>query len=539
MNILWIGEDPESISSSSLIGWPFCKKMARQGYNITYFVVGVFTHPYKRNGVNIIHPIVQDEEAHYGLGSVQNMFNIIYKRVLPDVVIICLNNIKTNEILHQLKKIEYRNIVICTLTNEQPGVNYGDVKIINFEHFSNKKSIEKLISLLEASNQPSTVQIPCENGVNFKGNIWGNGSMSMTMRILAIALDSIGIDVSLENTVIKQHEKCHFIKDTAEISKLNGFIQKKIEPKKYIHIRYSGPQPSEKHLHEGLLDYTIGMKNVAYWSIDYSALGGAGCPSAKLLNELPEQVWVPSLHSKEALVNSGVLERKIKIVPNGYSDNIFKEANNCEITKKKKFTFLHVSNFKFYIRKGIDVLLASYIMTFDKSDDVQLIIHSQNDANISEIYKLINTYKKRYEHNPEIIVKIRPLSHLELANEYHSCDSFVFPSRGESFGLPPLEAMGCRKPIIVTSWGGMLDFCNADNAYLIDYDLVPVDPGECQGWGGGYRANPRIDCLAYLMHHVYLKPADRDKKASFACRDAKNWTWIKAATKAKSILQKL
>lgn len=222
-----------------------------------------------------------------------------------------------------------------------------------------------------------------------------------------------------------------------------------------------------------------------------------------------------------ALLNSGVLEERIRIVPNGYLDNVFIPANTNR-TDKKKFVFLHVSNFKFYVRKGIDVLLQSYIKAFDKKDDVELRIHSQNDMNMAKIHELISKFQGIYKHSPDIVIKNYPLSHKELSAIYNDCDCFVFPSRGESFGLPPLEAMACNKPIIVTNWGGMLDFCNNENAYLIDYDLEPVKTWLYQGWGGGLQANPRVDSLVEQMLHVYNNQAEREKKQHVLAKMLRN-----------------
>ena len=412
----------------------------------------------------------------------------------------------------------------------------------NFENLDYLKNLFDENTIItqwcELLNMYQKKQLICDakNGINFKGNIWGNGSMSLTSRILALTLNSLGMDISLENTVLKTAEQCAFFNSIDEREELVKLENKKIDASQYIHIRYSGPQAGEGHLLEGLFDYTIGKRNIAYWSIDYSLLGGKGCPSPELLNTIPDLIWVPTMHIKAALVNSGVVEEKISIVPNGFWDNVFVPQNR---RKDRKFVFLHISNFKFYLRKGIDVLLEAYIKAFDKKDDVELRIHSQNAENISEIYNLIYEFQQKYKNSPVITITIEPLSHKEMCHIYNSCDCFVFPSRGESFGLPPLEAMACKKPVIVTNWGGMTDFCNARNAYLIDYDLVPVKTWLCQGWGGGLQANPKVNSLVKLMLQVYNSPEQRNMKALYAYLDARKWTWEKAACKAKKIIESM
>jgi glycosyltransferase involved in cell wall biosynthesis len=58
----------------------------------------------------------------------------------------------------------------------------------------------------------------------------------------------------------------------------------------------------------------------------------------------------------------------------------------------------------------------------------------------------------------------------EMAAFYNRCDIFVFASRSEGFGLPPLEAMACGCAVITTDCGGVRDFVRADGNAL----LVPV-----------------------------------------------------------------
>lgn len=54
---------------------------------------------------------------------------------------------------------------------------------------------------------------------------------------------------------------------------------------------------------------------------------------------------------------------------------------------------------------------------------------------------------------------------------YASCDVWLSSSRAEGFGLPALEAMACRCPLVSTRYGGPADFLRDDeNGYLVDVD---------------------------------------------------------------------
>ncbi len=69
--------------------------------------------------------------------------------------------------------------------------------------------------------------------------------------------------------------------------------------------------------------------------------------------------------------------------------------------------------------------------------------------------------------------------HVETSSEtgmsafYNRCDLFVFASRSEGFGLPPLEAMACGCAVVTTDCGGVRDYVEPGrNAWMVP----TVDP---------------------------------------------------------------
>jgi len=57
-----------------------------------------------------------------------------------------------------------------------------------------------------------------------------------------------------------------------------------------------------------------------------------------------------------------------------------------------------------------------------------------------------------------------------LRTLYQQARIFVYPSRYEGFGIPPLEAMACGAPVIATRTGAIPDY--AEGAALL------IDPGD-------------------------------------------------------------
>jgi glycosyltransferase involved in cell wall biosynthesis len=60
---------------------------------------------------------------------------------------------------------------------------------------------------------------------------------------------------------------------------------------------------------------------------------------------------------------------------------------------------------------------------------------------------------------------------------YTSCDAWLFASRCEGYGLPLLEAMACRTPIIATPTGAGPELCADGGGILIPHDDPPAMAG--------------------------------------------------------------
>ena len=65
------------------------------------------------------------------------------------------------------------------------------------------------------------------------------------------------------------------------------------------------------------------------------------------------------------------------------------------------------------------------------------------------------------------IVAVGYVTREKLRDLYRHAKVFVYPSRAEGFGIPPLEAMACGAPVIATRVGAIPDFAG-DAALLVD-----------------------------------------------------------------------
>jgi glycosyltransferase involved in cell wall biosynthesis len=93
---------------------------------------------------------------------------------------------------------------------------------------------------------------------------------------------------------------------------------------------------------------------------------------------------------------------------------------------------------------------------------------------------------------------------------------FVFPSRGEGFGLPPLEAMHLGTPAIVSTAGSLPEVCG---------DAAPaVGPEDAEG-------------LAALLARLLDSPGERRHWAQKGQRRAAEFTWKRAAERTLRVYE--
>jgi glycosyltransferase involved in cell wall biosynthesis len=129
---------------------------------------------------------------------------------------------------------------------------------------------------------------------------------------------------------------------------------------------------------------------------------------------------------------------------------------------------------------------------------------------------------------------------------YRSFDALVLPSKGEGVGIPYLEAMFCKVPVIGTSVTGQADFLNDNTAFVVVCnDRVPVDcPDQLKYCQMTYLNHlwylPSIPSLALRMRECKEDAHTRTIKVENAYDVMmQKYTLDKASKQMKSILDEI
>lgn len=326
--------------------------------------------------------------------------------------------------------------------------------------------------------------------IGWEGAFFSYHSLSIINREVVSRLLKRGYDIHPENTEAEQFaptsNSCQIIKRA-----MNSFSPS-VSNDYDVHIRLKWPPSFEKK----------GKKNILNQPWEFG-------PIPKLWVEglaNIDRVIAISNFVKYCFLISGY--NNVDVIPCGVDTEKFNpDAPPLELETNKRFKFLFVGGV--IARKGIDVLIKSYLATFTRKDDVCLVIKGMGSESFYKHMSVKNDILKLAEDKfmPEIIYLEDDIPDEKMPSLYTACNAFVYPFRGEGFGMPILEAIACGLPVIVTGYGPVLDYLPKHYEYFLKYKIkisnvnVMADGRELVGnW---FLAEPDFIDLRNKMKEVY------------------------------------
>lgn len=160
-------------------------------------------------------------------------------------------------------------------------------------------------------------------------------------------------------------------------------------------------------------------------------------------------------------------KEKIFVTPLA-AEEIYKPLgkSNCQNILRKKYNI--DKNFVLYVggfspRKNILGLIEAFsLLPTSLKDNIYLVITGNKGISYE---RYLNRARELNIEDKVIFTGFIPLEDLPIF--YNACETLVYPSFYEGFGLPPLEAMACGVPVIASNRTSLPEVCK-DSALLIN-----------------------------------------------------------------------
>ena len=163
-------------------------------------------------------------------------------------------------------------------------------------------------------------------------------------------------------------------------------------------------------------------------------------------------------------------------------------------------------------RKNLRLLIDAYQKLCTEHDfDLPLVLAGRKGWKIDKLLEGINEQVKRKIHFNGFV------DDDDLPSIYRKAKFFVFPSKYEGFGLPPLEAMACGVPVLSSDAASMPEILQDAACYFRSGDVENL----CEK----------------MLKMMAMSEETRTKMIERGLKQAKEFTWRKAAQSLTNVLQ--
>ncbi len=153
-------------------------------------------------------------------------------------------------------------------------------------------------------------------------------------------------------------------------------------------------------------------------------------------------------------------------------------------------------------RKNPHAVIEAFCRAFPRGNEqVTLLIKSSNGhRHAPQLMQLLAAASV----DRRIVVRDDMLERADLQALHRCVDVYVSLHRSEGFGLGIAEAMCMGKPVVATAYSGNMEFMTKSNSCLVNYQMIPVEPGDYPHAQGQQWADPdpihaahHFECLHY------------------------------------------
>jgi len=244
------------------------------------------------------------------------------------------------------------------------------------------------------------------------------------------------------------------------------------------------------------------------------------------LLQLPDRLMVPSEFTREIFRQNGVT-RPIDVIPHICAPPGPAPAPE-QLDRFRLDYQIPSDRFLFYTintwtpRKAVWHTLRAYLGAFTCHEPVALIVKTSERGprdyqadSLSATGLLVQEILAEYPEPAQVCCLNQELTHKQMQILHHIGDCYVSLTHSEGWGLGAFEAAALGKPVIMTNWGGHLEYLRPETSLLVDYRLVPVQDrlGRASYHPPQRWAQPDLRAAARWMRWVYEHPQQARQRA--------------------------
>ncbi len=232
-----------------------------------------------------------------------------------------------------------------------------------------------------------------------------------------------------------------------------------------------------------------------------------------------ERIIVPCRFNVDVFQGNGV-KCPISIVPHIY--RIPYDVSIEEIAAFRRQLGIRDDQFVFYsinawtARKAMWETVTAFLEAFSASESVVFVIktdaagvRNEDATEITPTPRIIAELCAGRRQIPEIKLICRQMSLREIDILHRIGNCYISLTHSEGWGLGAFDATGIGNPVIITGWGGHLDYLPVNYFGLVDYRLVPVRDrlGSHSYETRQHWAEAEREHAVHLMREIFRDPA--------------------------------
>ncbi|MDZ4402192.1 hypothetical protein [Prosthecobacter sp.] len=222
---------------------------------------------------------------------------------------------------------------------------------------------------------------------------------------------------------------------------------------------------------------------------------------------------VPCQWNREVFEKCGV-RVPVHVVPHLYDERPMPARMECHDIPQEDYVFYTIGEWA--PRKTIWLTVRAFCEAFTADDKVTLVVKTNRHDHTQSFWRpfprstarALEQVLRDYPNPPRIKLLPEPLSDDDMLLLHARGDCYVSLCRSEGWGMGAFDAARFGKPVIMTGYGGQLDFLPPDLARLIRYRLIPAEAGA--RWRSYTRdqqwADPDVSHASQEMRRAYESP---------------------------------